>query len=78
MRLLTRLARLEADSRDRRVIVMWQHCWGLEQKAKARWLHDHPSEKLDGVGLAVFIIRWAEPEPEISPSPTDGMALGSH
>ena len=78
MRLPARLAKLEAGCRDRRVIVMWQHYWESEQEAKARWLRDHPGENLKGAELTLFIIRWAEPEPEVEASPRDRMAFGSH
>ena len=64
MRLPVRLAKLEADTHERRVIVMWQQYWESEQEAKARWLRDHPGEDLEGAGIRAFIIRWGVPEPE--------------
>ena len=77
MRLPARLTKLEADTLERRVIVMWQHYWESEQEAKARWLRDHPGENLEGAGLTVLIMRWGKPEPEIG-LPTGRMVVGSH
>jgi hypothetical protein len=64
MRLTARLAKLEADSRDRRVIVIWRHYTETDEQAKARWLAEHPGEDLAGAGLKVTIIGWADRDPE--------------
>ena len=63
MSLPARLARLEAEHRDNRAVVMWRH--HTETDEQARWLAEHPGEDLEGAGLKVIIIGWSEPEPDI-------------
>jgi len=63
MRLPARLARLEADGRERRVILMWRHHTETNEQAKARWLREHPGEDLEGPGLKAIIVGWAAPAP---------------
>jgi hypothetical protein len=65
MRLPVRLTRLEAAHRDNRIVVMWRYHTETDEQAKARWLAEHPGEDLEGAGLKVIIIRWADSEPGI-------------
>jgi len=67
VRLPARLAKLEAERRDGRVIVLWRHHTETDEQAKARWRTEHQGEDLESAGLKVTIIGWADPEPDMGP-----------
>ena len=65
VRLPARVTKLEADSREQQVIVLWRHYTETDEQAKARWRTEHPGQDLESAGLSVTIIGWAAPEPDM-------------
>jgi hypothetical protein len=63
------LAKLEAASRDSRVVVNWRHHSETNEQAEARWRAENSDEDLEGGGLKVVIVGWGDPEPETGASP---------